>query len=48
MIKAMALLVISTVSVPLAAATVDFRIMETTYLHSNMMNVDYDKDKAHG
>ncbi|GLR08096.1 2',3'-cyclic-nucleotide 2'-phosphodiesterase [Mixta theicola] len=45
MIKGTALLVMATVSIPLSAATVDFRIMETTDLHSNMMDFDYYKDK---
>lgn len=34
------------VSSTLHAATVDFRIMETTDLHSNMMDFDYYKDTA--
>ncbi|URQ60401.1 bifunctional 2',3'-cyclic-nucleotide 2'-phosphodiesterase/3'-nucleotidase [Pantoea alhagi] len=45
MVKGTALLVMATVSIPLSAATVDFRIMETTDLHSNMMDFDYYKDK---
>lgn len=45
MIKGATLLVLATVSIPLSAATVDFRIMETTDLHSNMMDFDYYKDK---
>ena len=45
MIKGTALLVMATASLPLCAATVDFRIMETTDLHSNMMDFDYYKDK---
>lgn len=45
MIKGTALLAFATVSLPLCAATVDFRIMETTDLHSNMMDFDYYKDK---
>ncbi|MEM6160190.1 bifunctional 2',3'-cyclic-nucleotide 2'-phosphodiesterase/3'-nucleotidase [Erwinia sp. P6884] len=34
------------VSSTLQAATVDFRLMETTDLHSNMMDFDYYKDSA--
>lgn len=44
MIKGTALLVMATASLPICAATVDFRIMETTDLHSNMMDFDYYKD----
>jgi 2',3'-cyclic-nucleotide 2'-phosphodiesterase/3'-nucleotidase len=36
---------LSLVSVAVSAATVDLRIMETTDLHSNMMDFDYYKDK---
>ncbi|QHM78030.1 2',3'-cyclic-nucleotide 2'-phosphodiesterase/3'-nucleotidase [Mixta theicola] len=44
MIKGITLL-LSLVSVAVSAATVDLRIMETTDLHSNMMDFDYYKDK---
>ena len=47
MIKGTGLLVIAAAaaSAPLGAATVDFRVMETTDLHSNMMDFDYYKDR---
>ncbi|MGQ3905860.1 bifunctional 2',3'-cyclic-nucleotide 2'-phosphodiesterase/3'-nucleotidase [Mixta calida] len=45
MIKGITLLALSAVSMAVSAATVDLRIMETTDLHSNMMDFDYYKDK---
>lgn len=45
MIKGITLLALATASMSLPAATVDFRIMETTDLHSNMMDFDYYKDR---
>lgn len=33
------------VATSLSAATVDLRVLETTDLHSNMMDFDYYKDK---
>ncbi|HCW47146.1 MAG TPA: 2',3'-cyclic-nucleotide 2'-phosphodiesterase, partial [Erwiniaceae bacterium] len=45
MIKGITLLALSAVSMAVSAATVDLRIMETTDLHSNIMDFDYYKDK---
>jgi len=30
------------------AATIDLRVLETTDLHTNMMDFDYYKDQTHG
>ena len=45
MIKFSATLLATLVAASVQAATVDLRIMETTDLHSNMMDFDYYKDK---
>ena len=44
MIKSVVTPVALLVSCALHAATVDFRLLETTDLHSNMMDFDYYKD----
>lgn len=46
MIKFSATLLATLVAASVQAATVDLRIMETTDLHSNMMDFDYYKDSA--
>ena len=46
MIKFSATLLATLVAASVNAATVDLRIMETTDLHSNMMDFDYYKDAA--
>ena len=47
MIKFSATLLATLIAASVNAATVDLRIMETTDLHSNMMDFDYYKDR-HG
>lgn len=44
MIKFSATLLATLIAASVNAATVDLRIMETTDLHSNMMDFDYYKD----
>lgn len=46
MIKFSATLLATLIAASVNAATVDLRIMETTDLHSNMMDFDYYKDTA--
>ena len=46
MIKFSAMLLATLIAASVNAATVDLRIMETTDLHSNMMDFDYYKDSA--
>ena len=46
MIKFSATLLATLIAASVQAATVDLRIMETTDLHSNMMDFDYYKDSA--
>ncbi len=46
MIKFSATLLPTLIAASVNAATVDLRIMETTDLHSNMMDFDYYKDTA--
>lgn len=46
MIKFSATLLATLIAASVNAATVDLRIMETTDLHSNMMDFDYYKDAA--
>lgn len=46
MIKFSATLPATLIAASVNAATVDLRIMETTDLHSNMMDFDYYKDTA--
>lgn len=46
MIKFSATLLATLIAASVNAATVDLRIMETTDLHSNMMDFDYYKDSA--
>lgn len=46
MIKFSATLLAALVAAGAQAATVDLRIMETSDLHSNMMDFDYYKDAA--
>lgn len=46
MIKFSATLLATLIAASVSAATVDLRIMETTDLHSNMMDFDYYKDAA--
>ncbi|MER1974789.1 bifunctional 2',3'-cyclic-nucleotide 2'-phosphodiesterase/3'-nucleotidase [Pseudocitrobacter faecalis] len=46
MIKFSAMLLATLIAASVNAATVDLRIMETTDLHSNMMDFDYYKDAA--
>lgn len=46
MIKFSATLTATLIAASVNAATVDLRIMETTDLHSNMMDFDYYKDAA--
>ncbi len=46
MIKFSATLPATLIAASVNAATVDLRIMETTDLHSNMMDFDYYKDAA--
>ncbi len=46
MIKFSATLLATLIAASANAATVDLRIMETTDLHSNMMDFDYYKDAA--
>ncbi|VTM87678.1 2',3'-cyclic-nucleotide 2'-phosphodiesterase/3'-nucleotidase precursor [Raoultella ornithinolytica] len=48
MIKFSATLLATLIAASVNAATVDLRIMETTDLHSNMMDFDYYKDAATG
>ena len=44
MIKFSATLLATLIAASVQAATVDLRILETTDLHSNMMDFDYYKD----
>ena len=48
MIKFSATLLATLIAASVNAATVDLRIMETTDLHSNMMDFNYYKDAADG
>ena len=48
MIKFSATLLATLIAASVNAATVDLRIMETTDLHSNMMDFDYYKRCRHG
>lgn len=48
MIKFSATLLATLIAASVNAATVDLRIMETTDLHSNMMDFDYYKRHRHG